>query len=88
MTNLPTPSPTDRSADVDTSEFVDKLKRALEMKEDLQRRLAELCDPLVDVLMEDDRDRVRKFLHDIQADTVRHRDILSKMLSQFSQEDE
>jgi hypothetical protein len=70
---------------MDKEYFIDKLQRAQEMEEDMAGPLIDLCQP--DVLPQEIpaelRQRVRKILLSIKADTIKHKRIISGIRSKF-----
>ena len=77
----------DMGVPMDSSDFSDKLKRALEMEEEMVGVLVDLCNPdsLPESIPPEPRNRIRAVLHTIQWDTQRHSDIVSRIISGISQ---
>ncbi len=73
---------------LNTSDFIDKLRRAEQMEEEMAGRLVGLCHPetLSESISEDSRTRIKSCLDTIQQDTQRHARIVSEMISQMSGE--
>lgn len=71
---------------MDSFDFSDKLKRALEMEEEMVGALVRLCHPdsLPESIPPEPRNRIRVVLHMIQRDTHRHSDIVSRIISEIS----
>lgn len=69
---------------MNNDEFIDKLKRAYMMEEEMAGALIDLCagEVLPDDLPEQERARIKKILLSIKADTLRHRRIVSGMINE------
>ena len=67
---------------IDKNEFIDRLTRAYEMEEDMAGALIDLCEPSVlpTEISNDLRERLRKILLGIKADTLRHKTIVEGIL--------
>ncbi len=73
---------------LNTSDFIDKLRRAEQMEEEMAGQLVSLCHPeaLSDSIPADSRTRIKSCLETIRLDTQRHARIVSEMISQISGE--
>lgn len=73
---------------LNTSDFIDKLRRAEQMEEEMAGRLVVLCHPeaLAESISADSRTRIKSCLETIRLDTQRHARIVSEMISQMSGE--
>ena len=70
--------------DNEKDSFFDGLKRAYEMEERMAGVLIDLCEPIMmesDVL-EPSLNKIRKLLLQIQKDTLRHKELVQKMLAE------
>jgi hypothetical protein len=63
-------------------DFLDKLKRAVFMEEEMAGQLIDLCQPesLPEDLSEKDRRRVKAILLKIKEDTLRHKMIVTQTI--------
>ena len=73
---------------LNTSDFIDKLRRAGQMEEEMAGQLVSLCRPetLAGSIPADSRIRIKACLDTIQQDTQRHAKIVSEIISQMSGE--
>ncbi|MDD5408620.1 MAG: hypothetical protein PHC71_00795 [Candidatus Omnitrophica bacterium] len=71
---------------MDNEEFLDKIKRAYLMEEEMAGELIDFCQPkaLPEDLPENDRRRIEGILTGIKADTLRHKKILSDIRGSLS----
>ncbi len=73
---------------LNTSDFIDKLRRVGQMEEEMAGQLVNLCHPeaLAESIPADSRIRIKACLDTIQRDTQRHARFVSKIISQMSGE--
>jgi hypothetical protein len=67
---------------MDNQEFLDKLRRAYMMEEEMAGELIDLCQPkfLPEDLAEETRRRLEGILLGIKADTLRHKKIVKEII--------
>lgn len=68
--------------------FFDDLKRAYEMEERMASVLIDLCEPAMmeDNVSDPDLKKIRALLLKIQKDTLRHKELVQKMLSERAED--
>lgn len=71
---------------VSTDQFVDRLRRALNMEEAMANQIAGIMDPdaLPDSLPASDREKLRQGLSTVRNDTAIHARIVGELISKFS----
>ena len=73
---------------LNTSDFIENLRWARDIEEDMAERLVHLCRPesLPQSIAENSRSRIEELLHTIEQDTQRHAKIVSGMILEMSGE--
>ena len=71
---------------LNTSDFIENLRWAKDLEEDMAERLLHMCDPesLPQSIAEDSRKRIEALLHTIGQDTQRHAKIVSDIVLEMS----
>ena len=73
---------------MNTSDFIENLRWARDIEEDMAERLVHLCHPesLPQSIAENSRRRIEELLHTIEQDTRRHAKIVSGIILEMSGE--
>ena len=71
---------------LNSSDFIENLRWAKGMEEDMAERLVHLCRPasLPEAIAENSRRRIEELLHTIEQDTQRHTKIVSDIVLEMS----
>jgi hypothetical protein len=70
-------------------ELLDNLRRAVEMEEEMNNSLSEICMNGVNDtdLSKESSERIMEIMEKVRIDTVRHRNIVSEIVSQMENAD-